>query len=448
MFRKCCIFFLSLLFFVFFVIPAFASSNDSYQGHPVVKVVIDGNEVQSDVPAILVGGRALVPVRALCEALGIQVEWDAATNTVKIAHPDATSAAEPSGDKVIRVGLIAPLSGDVQVFGQSVVNGFNLLMKEKNSKVGPFRLEVIAMDDRNSPTEAVNAAMNLITREKVDVIVGAVTSKCSIPVSEICQHYEIPMITPTSTNPRVTVDQNKRKAFIFRTCITDPAQGAMAAKFASQNLKARTAAVLYDQGNDYTIVLADCFKDAFEKWGCRVTVFEPYDAFASDFTEVLRKVVQAKPDILYLPDYYPRANLICKHARQLGIRAVFLGADGWDSQYLDLPSLEGSYYTNYYALDDPNPQMVSWVAKYRDMYRVDPDIFAAAGYDTAQVLIKAIEVAGSGDPLKIRDALQNTKDFATLNGSLSFDQDGNPVKPVVILKVKQGKAVYETTVAP
>ena len=367
-----------------------------------------------------------------------------------LSVPDCGGGKEPakSGEKVIKIGFTGPLTGDVKTFGESTKNAFELAIEEAGGKVGDYKIEKVIMDDRNDATEAVNVATKLITQDKVKAIVGSVTSKTTIPISQVANENKTVMITSTATNPKVTVDGGKRKEYVFRACFIDPFQGTVAAKFATEQLKAKTAAVLYDQGNDYTIGLANYFKDAFEKGGGKVLAFEAYAQGDTDFSAVLTKIAGLNPDILYLPDYYQKVSLIGKQARGKGIKAVFMGGDGWDSKDLDYATMEGGYFTNHYSADDPRPEVKAWVEQYKAKYKETPDALATLAYDATKLLLNAIKTANSDDPVKIREAMQATKDFSTVSGKVTFDKDGNPVKSAAILQVKGGKQVYVDTVAP
>jgi branched-chain amino acid transport system substrate-binding protein len=355
---------------------------------------------------------------------------------------------QAAGEKVIKIGFIGPLTGDVKTFGESTKNAFEMAIAESGGKVGDYKIETVFMDDRNDATEAVNVATKLITQDKVQAIVGSVTSKATIPVTQVANDSKVVVITSTATSPKVTVDNGKRKDFAFRACFIDPFQGTVAAKFATDTLKAKTVAILYDQGNDYTVGLTNYFKDSFTKAGGQVLASEAYSKDDVDFSAVLSNIARMNPDILYLPDYYQKVNLIGKQAREKGIKAVFLGGDGWDSKDLDYATMEGGYFTNHYSADDPRPEVKKFVEDYKAKYGSVPDAFATLSYDATKLLLNAIKTANSNDPAKIREALQATKDFSVISGKLTFDQDGNPVKPAAILQIKGGKQTYVTTVAP
>ena len=366
----------------------------------------------------------------------------------KPAAPAAKPAAPAPAPKVFKIGFIGPLTGDVKTFGESTKNGFLLALEQAQMKVGEYTIQYVVADDRNDATEAVNVATKLISQDKVQAIVGSVTSKCTIPITEVAQNNKVVMITSTATNVKVTVDNNKRKDFAFRACFIDPFQGKVGAKFALSNLKAKTAAVLYDQGNDYTKGLAEVFRDNFVAGGGKVVSFDAYAEKDVDFSAVLTKVARLAPDILYLPDYYQKVSLIGKQARQKGIKGAFLGGDGWDSSELDFATMEGGYFTNHYSPEDTRPEVAKWVQQYKAKYNAVPDALATLCYDATNLLLNAVKTANSNDPVKVKDALQATKDFAAVSGKITFDKNGDPVKSAAILQIKSKKQTFVTSVAP
>lgn len=361
-------------------------------------------------------------------------------------------AAEPkAAENVIKIGFIWPLTGDVKTFGESSKNGAELALAEVGSKVGKWTIEYTTQDDRNDATEAVNVATKLISDFKANVIIGGLTSKCAIPISELCEQNKVVMMTNTATNPKVTFDPDRggRKTYVFRACFIDDWQGMVGAKFALEKLGAKKAAALYDQGNDYVKGLATFFRQSFEAGGGTMVGFEAYDIKDTDFSAVLTKIAEKEPDVLYLPDYYNKVSLIAKQARDKGIKAVFMGGDGWDSPELDFAACDGGYFTNHYSPEDPRPEVQAWVKKYQEKYGAVPDALATLAYDGTRLVLKAIETADSNDPTKIRDALQNLKDVPGVSTpTYSFDQNGNPNKPLTILQIKDGKQKFVEQVRP
>ncbi len=344
------------------------------------------------------------------------------------------------GESGIKIGLMAPLTGNVKTFGESTRNGVMLAVEEVNARGGIAgkKLQVVIVDDKADPTEASNAGAKLIDMDKVVAIIGSVTSNCSAPLSDRAQSAGIPMITPTSTATKVTVGEDgRRKDYVFRACFTDSFQGAVAARFALESLQAKTAAVMFDNSNDYSRGLAEHFRSAFSRAG-KVVAFISYGKDDPDYLPALTAVRQQDPDVLFLPDYYNKVALIVRQARQLGIRRTkLLGGDGWDSPRMLENAGEdivGGYFTNHYSPADPRPEVQEWVGKYEKRYGEKPDALATLGYDAALLLINALTQAGEVRPEAIRDALAATRDFPCVSGRITFDQNGNPIKTVSVLQ--------------
>lgn len=240
--------------------------------------------------------------------------------------------------KELKVAVLAPLSGPVPTFGVSTRDGALLAIDEWNAKGGVLNMKIttIVEDSQCTPDPAVNAANKVINQDKVHYIIGEVCSKASIPISEIANAAKVIQISPTSTNTTVTLDKNGgTKAYIFRACFIDPFQGQVGATFAFNNLKAKKAFVMSDQSNDYVKGLAEAFEASFTKLGGTIVGKENYTGTDTDFSAILAKVKNAKPDLVYLPDYYNVVNLATKQAKEKGIVAPFMGGDGWDSADLD-----------------------------------------------------------------------------------------------------------------
>ncbi|MBP2668013.1 MAG: Extracellular ligand-binding receptor [Deltaproteobacteria bacterium] len=365
----------------------------------------------------------------------------------------AVASAAPSGAKEIRIGLVTPLSGDVKTFGESVRNSFLIAVEEANAKGGVAGMKItwVIQDDKNDATEAANVANLLVNQHRVKAIVGSVTSKATIPVSDIIQAGKIPTISPTATNPKVTVADGKRKDYMFRACFIDPFQGAVLAKFAQDTLKKKNAAVLYDASNDYSKGIAEVFRDAFRKQGGKVAAFESYGKDDVDFSALLTKVKASGADVLFLPDYYNKVGLIAKQAQERGMKVQLIGPDGWDSPDLVKiagSAIEGGYFSNHYSPDDKRPEVVAWVKKYRDRHGQVPDALGTLAYDATNMLLEAIRKAGSDDPKKIREALASMKGFQAVSGRSTMDGNGDCIKSAAILKIEGGKQTFVKMVNP
>ena len=308
--------------------------------------------------------------------------------------------------KVLKVAVLAPLSGPVPTFGVSTRDGALLAINEWNAKGGVLGMKItpIVEDSQCTPDPAVNAANKVINQDKVHYIIGEVCSKASIPISEIANAAKVIQISPTSTNTAVTVDKSgATKAYIFRACFIDPFQGKVGATFATNSLKAKKAFIMFDQSNDYVKGLAEAFEATFTQLGGTIVGKESYDgAKDTDFSAILTKVKVAKPDIVYLPDYYNVVNLATKQAKAKGITAPFMGGDGWDSSDLDVKAADGGYYTNHYDASDPRPEVQDFLKAYGAAYKDDksnpkvPDALAALAYDATNILLTGHQERGRG----------------------------------------------------
>lgn len=352
-------------------------------------------------------------------------------------------------DSVIRIGEYDALTGDTATFGQTTHEGIVLAVEEINAAGGikGKRVDLVTEDDEGKPEQAALVAEKLLTRDQVHALIGEVASSNSLAVAPIAQRYEIPMISPSSTNPKVT----QQGDYIFRVCFIDPFQGKVAAKFAFNSLKARTAAILRDEKSDYSLGLADVFAHEFAAAGGTIVADKAYMGGDVDFKAQLTSLRDAKPDLIYVPGYYGEVGLIARQARSIGLKQPLLGGDGWESEELYKiggAALENCYFTNHCAPDSPDKVVRDFVSKYETRWKHEPGALAMLGYDAVKVLADAIGRSADLRGHSIRDALAATKNFPGVTGLISMDADRNAVKSAVILQIKGGRAVYRETVNP
>jgi branched-chain amino acid transport system substrate-binding protein len=338
------------------------------------------------------------------------------------------------------------LSGEAAPWGDAVLSGANMAVKQWNGKGGVLGRPValVVEDDKNSPDAGLLGVKTMLANKGVKFFVGSVTSKVSIPVSEYANAKQMIMITPISTNPRVTVDEGKRKEFVFRACYTDLFSPWAMAQFAWKDLRAKRAAVLWVSGNEYSATVADMFANAFKRLGGEITHFGDFPGDEKDFGPILEKVQSAHPDLVYLPAFPHQVNRVAAQARKRPF-PILAGGDTWDSPDLDAGAAEGGYFTTHFSPQDDRPVVQAWVKTYREVYGTEPGMFAALGYDAANILLTAIQKANSDEPAKVRDTLAEIKGFPGVTGNISHYSNGNPVKDVVIMKISGGKRVYVTT---
>ncbi len=347
----------------------------------------------------------------------------------------------------IKIGHYGSLTGSEATFGISTSNGVKLAINEVNAAggVNGKQIELVEYDTKGDPKEAGAVVTRLVTRDKVVAVIGEVASTLSLAGAPICQANQVPMISPSSTNPRVTLVGD----YIFRVCFIDPFQGFVCAKFAREMRGAKTAAILYDQASAYSVGLAEQFEKNFVAMGGVVSAKLSYNAGDQDFNARLTAIRASNPDIIFLPGYYTDVANVAIQARKLGITVPFLGGDGWDSSKLTEiggAAIEGSFYSNHAAPDDPS--LAGFVQKYEDEYGAKPDALGALGYDAAMLLFDAMRRAKSLAGADLRQAIDDTKDFVGVTGVINFNETRDAVKPAVILEIKDGKAVYAAKIEP
>ena len=341
------------------------------------------------------------------------------------------------------------MTGSEATFGISTHQGIELAIKEQNAKGGVKgkKLELVSVDNQGKPEEAAIGTTKLITQDKVIAVLGEVASSRSLAMAPIAQKNKIPMISPSSTNPKVTTIGD----YIFRVCFIDPFQGEVMAKFSLETLKIKKVAILRDVKSDYSLGLSDYFKAAFTKGGGEIVVDQTYSSGDVDFNSQLTSIRSKKPEAIFIPGYYTEVGLIAKQARKLGIKVPLLGGDGWDSTKLyeiGGKALNNGFFSNHYSQDDQSPAVQNFVRNYKATYNKVPDGLAAMGYDAAMVLFAAIEKTKSGSNTEIRAELAKTKDYQAVTGKITIDEKRNASKPAVVLEVKDGKFLYKTTVSP
>ncbi|MDY7232708.1 ABC transporter substrate-binding protein [Hyalangium rubrum] len=374
---------------------------------------------------------------------------EAASTPVTGSPPVEAKASRPDDAESIRVGAVGSLTGSEASFGISARNGIELAINEANEAGGVKgkKLVVRMYDSQGRPEEAAQAVTRLIAQDQVAVIIGESASSVSMAMAEKAQAAGVPQIAYTSTAPEVT----QKGDYIFRVCFIDPFQGRVMAKFSREHLKLSQVAVLTDNKSAYSIGLGKVFIQEFEQQGGKVTAHETYSKGDTDFRAQLTAIKQTKPEAVFVPGYYTDAGLIARQARELGLKVPLLGGDGWNSDKLfELggSALDGSYYSNHYALDNPDPLLTAFVEKYQKIYGVPPDSSAALAYDATKLAVDAMKRAPDLSGKALRDAIAATKDFPGVAGKITINANRDAEKQAVVLKVENGKLSFVTTVQP
>lgn len=347
----------------------------------------------------------------------------------------------------VKIGGLAPLTGSLAIYGVTTTNGAELAVKEINSNGGinGKQIDYIVLDTKGDATESV-MAYNKLVDDKVAAVIGDITSKPTVAVAEIAAQDNMPMITPTGTQ----VDITEAGPNVFRVCFTNPYQGTVLATLAKERFGAQTAGILVNNSSDYSDGIAKAFTEQAEKLGINITVKEGYADGDRDFRAQLTKIATVNPDVLLIPEYYEQASLIAAQAREMGVKSIFVGSDGWDgiSKTLDETAykvIENSYFTNHFSMQDESPKIQNFIKAYKDTYKEDPSAFSALGYDAVYMMKEAIEKAGSTEKQAIVDALKGIE-YDGITGYLTFDENNNPVKAVTILKIQNGEYVFDSKI--
>ena len=356
----------------------------------------------------------------------------------------ARAAEEP-----IRIGEYASITGKEASLGQSSHNGTMMAIDDLNAAGGVLgrSLLLLTEDTQSKPGESATAAKKLISRDKVVALLGEVASSRSLEAAPVAQLAKVPMISPASTNPKVTETGN----YIFRTCFIDPFQGPVMAKFAKEKLRAQRVALMVSNSSAYSIGLAKFFREAFTANGGTIVLEQKYAEGDKDFKAQLTAIKAAGVDAVFNPGYYNEGALIVLQARDLGLTLPIFGADSWEAEALiELggKAIEGAYLCSHYSPADPSPRVQNFVQAYKKRFGTTPDSNASLGYDSVLVLVDAIKRAGSTDRAKIRDALAATKNFAAVTGNITIDAQRNASKNAVIIQVRNGKFEFVQSMTP
>ncbi|HEX7330832.1 MAG TPA: ABC transporter substrate-binding protein [Pyrinomonadaceae bacterium] len=339
----------------------------------------------------------------------------------------------------IKIGAFLSLTGPTAAYGISAANAINLATAEVNAEgmIKGQRVVVEIEDDRSNAQEVPGIVKHLIQEHEVDALIAEPVSVRAMIAAPIAQQSKIVMISSASVKPELTMQGD----YIFRACFVSSTEGEAIARFASENLKAKTAAIILDDKNDYAVVLAGFFVESFKKLGGQIVRQQQYDANATDLSTQMQAIKTAAPDIIFAPGFYTTAPLVAREVKRARIKAILIGSDGWDSPELMKDGsdvFEGVYFANHFWAGSDDPIVKNFVANYRARYGVDPDAGAAAAYDAARMLFDAFKRAKSTDSADVRDALAQTKDFPGVTGKITLDANRNAQVPVYMLRIEKG----------
>ena len=362
----------------------------------------------------------------------------------------------------ITIGFNIPLTGDIPKVGEESKFAAEMLKADINGQGGlevggkKYMLEFVYEDNESKAESAVSAALKLIERDQVLAIVGPNSSKQAVPGGQVCDDNRTPMISPWSTNP----DTTKDRPWVFRAAFLDPFQGPVAADFAIETFSAKTAAVMYALDNDYSKGLAEIFKADFEskKGAGSVVAFESYATKDQDFSAQLTKILAAKPDFIFLPNNYNEVALTVRQAHDLGWTGPFMGSDAWgNSELMALcgDDCKGQYFSTHYAAAGATGATKEFIDRYKANFGYEPADVAALTWDATRIMLKAIQDTGkiSGNTRKdrkaVREALSAIPEFDGITGQMKFDEEGDPIKCAVVVKISDaGEFEFTKSVCP
>ena len=367
-----------------------------------------------------------------------------ATAMSALALTGCGESGAKADENAVNIGVLAPTTGGVAVYGQACYNAFMLAAEERNANGGVLgkQINLMHQDEEGDITKAVNA-YNKLAGDGVCAILGDITSKPTIAVARTIANSNkpLPMMTPTATAADVTTFGDT----VYKACFNDPYQGEVMANYAKEVLGFKSVAVLYDIEDDYSLGTAEAFKETAEKIGLTVPAFESFNGQATvDFKAQLTSINGKKPDAVFVPSYYNVIALIMTQARNdVGVEVPFIGCDGWDGVLKVLEENErdvadGVIFSSHYFMEDENPVVANFVSSYRDKFGEDPSSFSALSYDAAMMLFDAIEKAGSEDSEAIVKALSETE-YTGVTGHIHYNAGSqDPIKSLTMLKIEDG----------
>jgi branched-chain amino acid transport system substrate-binding protein len=366
------------------------------------------------------------------------------------AAPSAPAASKSAATGPLVVGTVGSLTGLEAHYGLESRNGAQLAIEEANAAGGiQGRLLVLrSYDSQGRPEEAANGMTRLANQDGAVLVIGENASTNTLAMAPVAARAEVPLISPSSTNPRVTSEGGP---YAFRVCFTDTFQGRLLASYAREKLKLQRVGVLVDAKSDYSIGLARVFGERFAELGGTVRE-ESYARGDTDYRAQLTRLKSEKPDGLFIPGYYSDVGPMAKQARELGLRIPLLGGDGWDSggrlAEMAGEAVEGALYSTHFAPDNPGTQVQQFIVRYQARYGHPPDALGALGYDAARVGLEALRRSGGVGGAALREQISRTRDFEGITGHITLGPDRNAVKPAIIVKLVHGKPVFAAEVSP
>lgn len=359
------------------------------------------------------------------------------------------SCTKKTEENEILIGSYASVTGATASFGAYQLNGIMMAVEEINAKGGinGKKIKLINYDNKSDNDETLAVVNRLVTQDKVVALLGEATSGRSKIGAQIAQQNKIPMLSTSATNPDVTKVGN----YIFRACFIDPFQGMVMAKFMTEHLKLKKAAIMRDIKSDYSVGLADNFAEKLKGMGGEIVADVSYQEGDIDFKSQLTSLKGKNPDVIFIPGYYNEVALIAKQVKELGLKQVLLGGDGWASPKLyELAkgAINGNYFSNHYSTESKDPKTVTFIKDYKEKYKEVPDAMAALAYDATYMMAEAIKNSKELTSENIRNELAKIKNFHGATGETMMNENRDAVKSATVVQVQGEDFKYVTDVAP
>lgn len=357
----------------------------------------------------------------------------------------------PADSNVIKIGVFEPVTGANAGGAKWEIEGIKLANKLYPEVLGK-KVELVIVDNKSDKVEAANAASRLVDKENVNAVIGSYGSSLSIAGGEIFKNAKIPAVGASCTNSMVTLDNE----YYSRVCFIDPFQGTVMANYAFGKLNAKKVAIVQEVSNDYAVGLAKFFTDSFKKLtgdDKSIVAVANYNTGDTDFSAQLTNIKALNPDVIFAPGNFTESAALTKQARELGITAPIIGGDTWETQeFIDIggKAVEGAIFSTFFDAAKPaTSETEKFIAEFKKAFPdKEPAGVSALGYDAYLLIIDAIKRANSADPEKIKEAINQTKDFMGASGIVTLDENRNAIKSAVIKQVKNGKFEYLDTVNP
>ena len=389
---------------------------------------------------------ALCVIPALALALAMLSGCGGGTDSTP--KKDGATGEKKEGAKEALIGANLEMSGESAEWGEDSKRGIEMAFDEINAKPEQtIKMRAIYEDNKSEAGASKNAMKKLVTQDNVLAVIGAVGSNRTLAAADVAMEEKVPLMTHASTNVTIT----KKGEFISRICFEDNFQGAVMARFAHRSLNAQSVVIIAAKGNPYSEGLCESFRKVFTEEGGKVLEELAYQKGATDFKTLVTQIKQLNPAAIWVPGYHNEVALLIKQAREGGLQAPFLGADGWDNPELFTlcgPSIKGNFLANHFDPGDPSPKVQEFVKKFKERFKVAPTAMGALAYDAAYAMADSANRCKELTPIAMKDAINSIKNLPGVCGTITMSPDREVVKEAVVLETEETKFKYKETIKP